>query len=218
MTKPKGGSPETFPYEFGGPVGAAATVLALPVVILLLSHRSLVGEVDLSFFRDFESSLFWNAALHSPVLCPGCDDSSLLLKYALAILAWFGFQVLLERCLSCILDEGAPVKSKKDQRLVFRISAHFVFWDTLLVVKVGYPTWHEESGTWQFGPMPLTLFYDYYGARSFVTILLCFALSTYLYFSSLAGDRILADGGNSGNAIYHFFIGRELNPRWGTLD
>jgi hypothetical protein len=51
-----------------------------------------------------------------------------------------------------------------------------------------------------------------------VTILLCFALSTYLYFSSLVGDRILADGGNSGNAIYDFFIGRELNPRWGTFD
>ena len=215
---PKSGSPEAFPYEFGGPVGVAATMLALPVVILLLSHWSLVGEVDLSFFEDLKSARFWDAVLQSPVLCPGCDESTLLLKCAFGILAWFGFQVVLERWLPCVLVEGAPVKGNKDLRLVYRINAHLAFWVTLLVVEVGYPTWHKESGTWQLGPMPLTLLYDYNGSLAFVTILLSFALSTYLYFSSLVGDRILADGGNSGNAIYDFFMGRELNPRWGTFD
>ena len=27
-----------------------------------------------------------------------------------------------------------------------------------------------------------------------------------------------AKGGNSGNAIYDFYMGRELNPRWGSFD
>ena len=29
---------------------------------------------------------------------------------------------------------------------------------------------------------------------------------------------MLAKGGNTGNALYDFFIGRELNPRVGSLD
>jgi delta14-sterol reductase/lamin-B receptor len=215
MTKAKA---QGFPYEFGGPIGAAATILALPVVTLLLSHWSLVGKVDLSFVDALKSAPFWQAVLQSPVLCPGCNDSSLLLKATLGILAWFGFQVILERWLPCTLVEGAPVKGNKDHRLVYRINAHLAFWVTLLVIQVGNPTWHEQSGTWQFGSMPLTLLYDYYGQLALVTILLCFGLSTSLYFGSLIGDKILADGGNSGNAIYDFFMGRELNPRLGSFD
>jgi delta14-sterol reductase/lamin-B receptor len=209
---------QAFPYEFGGPIGAATTTLALPIVTLLLSHWSLVGKVDLSFFDDLKSAPFWQAVLQSPVLCPGCNDSSLLLKGTLGILAWFGFQVVLERWLPCTLVEGAPVKGNKDHRLVYRINAHLAFWVTLLVVQVGYPAWHEQSGTWQFRRMPLTLLYDYFGQLTLVMILLCFGLSTSLYFGSLIGDKILADGGNSGNAIYDFFIGRELNPRLGSFD
>ena len=29
---------------------------------------------------------------------------------------------------------------------------------------------------------------------------------------------MLAKGGDTGNAVYDFFIGRELNPRWGAFD
>merc|ERR1712176_693637 len=43
-------------------------------------------------------------------------------------------------------------------------------------------------------------------------------LSTYLYWRSFKPGALLAKGGNSGNAIYDFFIGRELNPRIGSFD
>lgn len=53
------------------------------------------------------------------------------------------------------------------------------------------------------------------------------ALSVYLYASSFAsgGKRAgrraaakqLAAGGNTGNRLYDFFIGRELNPRCAEL-
>ncbi len=43
-----------------------------------------------------------------------------------------------------------------------------------------------------------------------------FALAAYLYASSFRGKKLLAAGGNTGNAVYDFFIGRELNPRCGT--
>ena len=45
-----------------------------------------------------------------------------------------------------------------------------------------------------------------------VTVL-CFALSLALYLTSFLPGRVLAEHGNSGNPIYDFFMGRQLNPR-----
>ena len=64
-TKTKSGSSEPFPYEFGGPVGALATTLALPVVVLLLSYWSLVGKVDLDVFGGGDLILAIRAAISS---------------------------------------------------------------------------------------------------------------------------------------------------------
>lgn len=216
-TKSSSSKNEPFPFEFGGPVGAVATTLALPIVVLLLSYWSLVGHVDLEVFGTSGRS-FRESVRHSPVFCPSCQDHELLLKCTLGVLVWFGFLVVLERWLPCDLVEGAPVKGDKNNRLVYRINGHLSFWVTLLVTQVGYPTWHSESETYQFGPMPIGLLYEYCSELALVTIILCFALSTYLYFRSLTGNYILADGGNSGVACYDFFMGRELNPRWGSFD
>ena len=46
-------SAKNFDYEFGGPVGAAATTLFLPVMVLLLAHFSHVGSVDLVLPRTY---------------------------------------------------------------------------------------------------------------------------------------------------------------------
>ncbi|KAG6821302.1 hypothetical protein H0H93_000163 [Arthromyces matolae] len=44
------------------------------------------------------------------------------------------------------------------------------------------------------------------------------AQALYCYASSFFKGRLLALGGNSGNFIYDFFIGRELNPSIGSFD
>lgn len=50
-------------------------------------------------------------------------------------------------------------------------------------------------------------------------ILISYALATYVYIASFTvkpndpSQRELAQGGVSGNAIYDWYIGRELNPR-----
>jgi hypothetical protein len=42
--------------------------------------------------------------------------------------------------------------------------------------------------------------------------------SVYVYAMSFLRGAVLAEGGQSGNPLYDFFIGRELNPRLGTFD
>lgn len=217
---------QPFPYEFGGPIGAAVTIFSLPIVILLLAHWSDVGGIDFAFlstdFGNNNGEPFWNAIKNSEVLCPGCANPDLLSRCTGILLGWFAFQVLLERFLPCELVEGSPIQGSKGNalRLTYRINGHLAFWVTLLAVAAVWPVWHEASQTVQFtaAPLPELLPYDNFASLAFCTIALCFALSLYLYLDSFSGDdKILAKGGNSGNAFYDFFIGRELNPRLSML-
>lgn len=210
----------SFDYEFGGPLNVIVITFLLPVIVLLLSHWADIGHLDLSPLNEF--AIFkrdWKKAiLNSSVFCPSCQNTDLLLKCALAILGWFLFQVILERVLPCELVQGSPIHGEPKNRLVYRINGHLSFWVTWMVVLIGWPFYHEESQTIQFGSFPIELLYQYYNELALVTILLSFFLTTYLYCDSFVGTKVLAKGGNSGNMFYDFFIGRELNPRIGTFD
>jgi len=136
------------------------------------------------------------------------------------------------------------------KRLTYRINGHLAFWVTLLLLNVGWPTWRNivittttatslmtayssasaSAVVLTFGKAPLTWLYDHYTLLAFVTIVYALGLSTYLYIKSYnyevnttTGKKVpvlLAAGGNSGNIIYDYFMGRELNPRAikGTFD
>lgn len=77
------------------------------------------------------------------------------------------------------------------------------------------------AGTWVLGPdFQVWTFID----RNYVQILtsnviISFALATYVYVASFSvhsgyrHKRELAAGGHTGNVVYDWFIGRELNPR-----
>ena len=93
------------------------------------------------------------------------------------------------------------------------------FWVTLVAMGHAVPYIVEAArgtGVYEFRgfrPLPLTLIYDHYVQLITASVLGAAALSVYLYVSSFWGKKILAKGGNTGNAVYDFFIGRELNPR-----
>jgi delta14-sterol reductase/lamin-B receptor len=229
------GPPPPFPYEFGGPLGTLAVTLALPVVVLVLLHWSHEGSLDLSVFSSIPALLrgssssnsfqsLWQEWKASPVFCPGCDDpASLIFRCGGAAVGWFAFQVALERWLPAEIVLGAPVQGQKNLRLPYRINGHLAFWVTLLVAQVGWPYYKDvpyHGGAWQLGPAPLSLLHDNAPQLALCTIVLCFALSLYLYLDSFRGQgrRVLAAGGNSGNPVYDFFMGRELNPRICTFD
>lgn len=87
------------------------------------------------------------------------------------------------------------------------------------------------AGTVLQGPdFPLwTFIWDHYTHLITANLGIAFALACFVYVRSFsvkpgdADDRELAAGGHSGNLIYDWFIGRELNPRitlpfFGTVD
>jgi delta14-sterol reductase len=195
-----------FVYEFGGPIGALLTTLSLPPLVLALTHFASIGQINYD-----PTDVFNNCFSH---------NVSTVLYCAMGLMTWFVFQVLLERFLPCDVVEGVLLENGK--RLRYRLNGHLAFWVTFLVLVIGYPSFSDgdsnsdsdSSGVrLEFKSFPLHLLYDYYGDFAIASILLCTILSIYLYIKSFTPNALLAKGGNSGNTIYDFFIGRELNPR-----
>lgn len=60
--------------------------------------------------------------------------------------------------------------------------------------------------------------YDHYASFALASILFSYLISLYVYLCSFGPNKLLALGGNTGNPIYDFMIGRELNPRIGSFD
>jgi delta14-sterol reductase len=74
------------------------------------------------------------------------------------------------------------------------------------------------TGLYYIGPEPFTFVYDQAIYILTAGYIIATLLSLLLYIFSFRPGTLLALGGNSGNVIYDFFIGRELNPRIGNFD
>lgn len=188
MEKPK--APPTKDLEFGGPLGAAVLPALLPSTVLYL----------LLVCRTEQASLF-SLPLPLPSLPSLWDPQDLAL-----VLGWIGLQAALYVLPTGKLTEGIPLQDKS--RLQYRINGTCCMWLTALVVGAGLAT-----------GLRLSYIYDHILQLAFSAFLVALGLSLLLYLKALfAPQSALAPGGNSGNPIYDFFMGRELNPRIGTFD
>lgn len=179
------------------------------------------------------------------------------------IVAWFCFQVVLERLLPGEVALGVPLLGAEGLRLPYKLNGHLAFWISLLLLVHGcprfavpvedegiLPTIVGDEGDEQFvytasaagdavlqhagqaangaipvlgeltgfGPFPLEKLYDHFPQFAFAAVVFSFGLSLLLYLASFRKGARLADGGRSGNVMYDFYMGRELNPRLGSFD
>lgn len=125
-------------------------------------------------------------------------------------LAYYLFNAVLYRILPATETEGADLAS--GGRLKYRLNSFNSIIATLVLCLAGTIQQGADFPVWTF----MT---DNYLQLLTTNILISYALSTFVYvrsFSVKAGNkglRELAAGGHSGNIMYDWFIGRELNPR-----
>ncbi|KAL2805845.1 delta(14)-sterol reductase TM7SF2 isoform 2 [Daubentonia madagascariensis] len=173
------------PLEFGGPLGAAALLLLLPATMfhLLLVVRS--GPARL---------------LGPPPYLPGLEE--LWSQQALLLwLTWLGLQAALYLLPARKVAEGQELKDKS--RLCYPINGFQALVLTALLVGLGVSV-----------GLPLRALPEILLPLAFSATLTAFIFSLFLYMKALVAPvSALAPGGNSGNPIYDFFLGRELNPR-----
>ena len=198
----------TVEYEFMGPPGAVAIILGLPILMLCLTTfcEENTGCVHLRAQPPFfEIPLPAGAGSLTDSLL--ASVGSFHPKAAGVYLAWMSYQVLMHLVLpgrwvtGTKLPDGSPA-------LDYKLTARLNFIVTLSLVFIL---------SFKFDVLDLGWVYRNYIPLMISSFAFAAALSLYLYASSFRRGALLAAGGNTGNAVYDFFIGRELNPRVGRF-
>nr|XP_025859240.1 lamin-B receptor [Vulpes vulpes]XP_025859241.1 lamin-B receptor [Vulpes vulpes]XP_025859242.1 lamin-B receptor [Vulpes vulpes] len=175
--------------EFGGVPGVFLIMLGLPTFLFLL----------LLLCKEKEASL-----LNFPPPMPPL--SKLWDTRAFAVyLFWFSLQALFYILPIGKVVEGMPLADGR--RLKYRLNGFYAFLLTCVALGAAL-CWGVELHYVYHHFLPLAL-----AAATFAM-----ALSTYLAVRAAWAPPAALAPASSGNAIYDFFIGRELNPRIGTFD
>ena len=222
-------------YEFGGPLGTTAMLLGLPAVCYGLIAACNPRGCSLD-------PRTW----HSPLdFVPGAAAAgrggkrfswSPFLASSAAVALWFAAQAALHLLLPGPRIEGVLLAS--GERLRYKLTGFGNLLATLaLALTVGLRQNPATGEPW------LALCYDYYVPLLTAAVALSTLLSVALYAASFRGGGaggsrggkkrnkgsgkgeeeaapppLLAAHGDTGCAVYDFFMGRELNPRFSFSD
>ncbi|XP_062393209.1 delta(14)-sterol reductase TM7SF2 [Sardina pilchardus] len=190
MKSSKQKSPHTTEKEFGGTLGATCIPVFLPLTVLYL----------LSVCRSPAASVLqWPPPLpHATFLW---DPVALAI-----VVGWMLLQSFLYLLPIGKLSEGLVLRD--GSRLKYPINGYYALCCSAVVIGLGL--WLD---------MPLAYLFELIIPLAVAAIAVSYLLSLYLYIRSFwAPAHDLALGGNTGNPMYDFFIGRELNPRIAGFD
>ncbi|XP_026978097.1 delta(14)-sterol reductase LBR isoform X1 [Sagmatias obliquidens] len=175
--------------EFGGVPGVFLITLGLPAFLFLL----------LLMCKQEEPSL-----LNFPPPLPALYDLWETRVFG-AYLLWFFLQALFYLLPIGKVVEGTPLTDGR--RLKYRLNGFYAFILTSVLV-----------GASLFWDVELYYVYSHFLQWALAATVFSVVLSVYLYARALKAPRDELSPASSGNAVYDFFIGRELNPRIGTFD
>ncbi|KAI9803731.1 MAG: erg24, C-14 sterol reductase [Piccolia ochrophora] len=202
--------PEHPSYEFNGPLGVTLMTTALPLVCYasLFLCNDISGCPVPSVLHPKSSTL---QKLKLEVAWPTNGVFGLVNVQATAwMFAFYFVSLVFQRLLPGKEVDGVELKSGGKMRYKFNAFNSGVLCVSLAIV--GTVVQGPDFALWTFiweNHVPLLT----------VNLIVAFALATFVYvrsFSVKAGNteqRELAEGGQTGNLIYDWFIGRELNPR-----
>lgn len=194
-------------YEFMGPPGAVAIIIGLPCLMLCLTTfcdekigcMRILAEYP---YIDIPIPAGAGSIMHAIRASFASFHPLALGVYFL----WICYQVLLHLVLpgrwvmgTKLPDGSSALKYKLTARLNFVVTMTLIF----------FLSFHSDL---------IDLGWVY---RNFIPLMISSfifsgLLSVYLYARSFRRGALLAGGGNTGNIVYDFFIGRELNPRVGS--
>ncbi|KAF3904318.1 hypothetical protein AA313_de0201032 [Arthrobotrys entomopaga] len=187
-------------YDFAGPLGVGAITIVAPTVSYLL------------YFGCNEhgcppTHLTWPQYVEQ--VLPTKDQF-----FSLEVLGCFASYVLGLALLNVTIPVrdrlGVPLKT--GERLVYNLNAYETFIPLMGSLVFGTYVYGWEWSLW-------TWIWDHYLHLLTAAHIFSLTLACAVYVASFRSSKpLLAAGGNSGNHLYDWFIGRELNPRIGNFD
>ncbi|KAJ5246162.1 Delta(14)-sterol reductase [Penicillium chermesinum] len=200
-------------YEFGGPLGAFGIVFGLPILTYVFAFvcNDISGCPAPSLLHPSTLTL---EKLKREVGWPeegiaGLYDS----QVTLWVLSYYAFSLFLQIFMPGIVAEGVTLSC--GGRLKYKFNA----FRSALIILSGL-----AAGTYLQGAdfVVWTFLWDNYVQVLTANIVISATVALFVYVKSFTvpapgqanfGYRELAPGGHTGNPLYDFFIGRELNPR-----
>ncbi|GFF60110.1 C-14 sterol reductase [Aspergillus udagawae] len=205
--------PEKRGYEFGGPLGALVFIFGLSTLIYSLTFlcNDVSGCPAPSLLNPATLSL---DKLKKEV---GWPQEGLKTFFDIRVTLW----VLSYYLLSLVLYVSLPGEVVEGTELACkgRLRYKFNAFPSAILILSGL-----ALGTYAYGAdfIVWTYLWDNYVQVITANLMICTALAVFVYVKSFSVPapgqpnpelRELAPGGHTGNALYDFFIGRELNPR-----
>ncbi|KAJ7171741.1 ERG4/ERG24 ergosterol biosynthesis protein [Mycena crocata] len=200
MEKQKSLNPRTTSYEFLGPPGALFITLSVPITTYALYFGC--SEATGGCPPALDASRI-SQALSDPAWWKGLWDTQAALMY----LAWYTFCILSWGILPGDRVTGTVLRT--GNRKEYKINAFSTFL-LALGLACGY--------IYRYGPQSFTFIYEKYVGFITASIAMSVVQGVACYAASFRPGALLALGGNTGNHIYDFFVGRELNPAIGSFD
>lgn len=189
-------NPRTTHYEWMGPWGPLVIVPSLPVTVAAINALCSATTCSVASAPRVVSLVIDEFHLAAPHI-----SLALIVE-----LLWIGFHAALYLSHLGEVVPGLPLRTGK--KLNYNINGlnAFVICHALAFVL------HYV------GLINLGWIADMFFPLAIAAIIISTAGSVLLYVTSFRSGALLALGGNTGNPIYDFWVGRELNPRTGELD
>ncbi|KIJ64380.1 hypothetical protein HYDPIDRAFT_154843 [Hydnomerulius pinastri MD-312] len=199
-------NPRTTTYEFMGPPGALAITIGVPVMTyaLYFGCSEVTGGCPPTSVLSF--SVLVDKVTEAVTDCAwwkGLWDTEAAVMY----LAWYAFCVVSWAILPGDWIEGVLMRNGEKKK--YKINAFSTFL-LALGITTGY--------IMRFGPQSFTFIYEKWVGFVTASLVMSVVQGLVVYAGSYRKGALLALGGNSGNPIYDFYIGRELNPSIGSFD
>ncbi|KAI0785203.1 ERG4/ERG24 ergosterol biosynthesis protein [Abortiporus biennis] len=195
-------NPPTKGYEFLGPPGAFLITVGVPT----MTYALYFGCSETSGGCLAPLNTLWptaSAAVSDIAWWKSLFDKDAFLLY----LAWYAYTLLTWLILPGDWVDGVVMRDGNKKQ--YKINAFSTFLLTMGIVS-GY--------IYRFGPQSFTFIYEKWVGFVTASLLMSIFQAAACYAGSFAPGKLLALGGNTGNPIYDFYIGRELNPSIGSFD
>lgn len=204
MPKPNPLNKVTTEPDFHGWPGALAISLGLPTLFNVLAYTC----------NEHGCPASWTSlSTYKAMLTPGNPLYRKPISWEATVwyLIWFGSLVILDRIIPG--TEILGTRMRDGNRLKYKFNGkrvHLIFFGVLL-----YRLWSTQ------GAMPELVFvYEHLLELLNVATVFSAVVSTILYVVPFfyKNEPLLAEGGNTGNHLFDWYIGRELNARLGSFD
>ena len=194
-------APRTRTYEFGGPLGTLFVSITVPLTMyyFVFGCNEQLGCTLSLPLQNWET---FAASARNAVVTGFTDITGFAMYftwYVYTVVAWFVFPGN--------WVPGLPLRTGR--RLEYKINAlsTAIFAFAVLILVLIFR-----------GPATVAILYDHWPGLLSAALTNAVAQAIYVYVASFRPNKLLAEGGNSGNIVYDWFIGRELNPRIGNFD